>query len=86
MKKFRSTFQFKIFAIKEIIKSNKFIILNFKQQSDTKGNVEAMLTKGFTNGELKTYMDVSEIFQRSSMREDLIIKNNLEKAKRLIKA
>ncbi len=86
MKTFKNNFQLKFHAIKQLIKSKQFICIEFSETNDALGHIAAHHTTGFTKGQIKSFLDISEIFHNENMKDNLIVKKNIEKAIQLIKA
>jgi len=81
---FNSAFELKLEAIKKILKSKSFVLMDFTKKDDLNGYCEAYFTPGFTLEQRNTYMTVAELVCSDRMRDELITKKNLEKAKQLL--
>jgi hypothetical protein len=78
------TWELKLKAIRKIINSEKFALLDFERTDKYNGAIEGLFTKGFTVPELNNMMDLAHSIQREFIIEDVKTELVVEEAKKLI--
>lgn len=82
--KFVSTWHVKLKAIKKIIRSEKFALLDFERTDKYNGAIEGLFTKGFRVSELECMMSLAERIQADFISEDVKTELVVEEAKKLL--
>ena len=83
-KKFKSNLGIKFFAIKKILKSKKFVVMDFKKIDKENGYAEGYFSAGFTESQIKGLMTIGQEIHIDNMKIDNM-ESVVEEAKQLIK-